>query len=67
LDHPLNLVSLCRGFWKGKWVSCHDDAEAGRITKADLACIVSAREGMLQDELEAELWRLYRLPKGAAG
>lgn len=27
LDHPWNLISLCRGFHKGIWVSCHEDAE----------------------------------------
>ena len=63
LDVPENLISLCRGFYQGKWVSCHDDAERGVIPKADLLAIIARRENMLQDEIEAYLWLLLRRPK----
>lgn len=54
LDHPWNLVSLCR--------SCHDDHHAGhRPLRIDLLAIVAAREGVTQDEITQELLRLRNL------
>ena len=66
IDHPLNLISLCRGYYRGKWVSCHDDAEAGRITKYDLLALVARREGVLQDEIITALEGIRRLSKWAS-
>lgn len=66
LDHRFNLVALCRGYHRGQWVSCHDEAEAGRITRADCLAVIAAREGVLQEEIEEELRRIRRLPKGSS-
>ena len=57
LDVRINLVSLCR--------TCHGEVHGGRIMRRDLLAIVAAREGMLQDDVEREIYRLRRLPKGA--
>ena len=59
LDHRYNLISL------GPWYSCtcHADAQANRITKADLLALVSAREGVLQSDIEDEINRLRRTPR----
>lgn len=56
LDIPWNLVALCR--WP-----CHEDAERGRITKADMLGVISAREGVPQDTIDAFLKRLRRSGK----
>ncbi len=64
MDHPWNLVSLCRGWTNGHWASCHDDAHSGRILKVSLLAIVAAREGLIQPQIERVLRRLYLAPKG---
>jgi len=56
LDVPLNLVSLCP--------DCHQGHHAGRRPlRCDLLALVAAREGLLQGDVEAELFRLRRAPK----
>lgn len=56
LDHPWNLVSLCR--------ADHDAHHQGNVpTRTDLLAIVAAREGVLQDDIIAELLRLRNLPR----
>ena len=58
LDHPWNVVGLCR--------RCHNDHHQGhRPLPCDLLLIVAHREGMLQDEIERELYRLIRLPRAS--
>lgn len=65
LDIPGNLVSLCRGYYRGQWVSCHDDAERGDITRESLLAVVAAREGVMQADILAEIKRVQALPKGS--
>lgn len=55
IDHKFNLISLC--------YLCHNDVHNGKILKCDLLAVVSRREGKLQDEIEAEVNRIRRLPK----
>jgi len=56
LDVRINLLSLCR--------ACHSAHHAGnRPLRCDLLAVVAAREGLLQDDIITELWRLYRAPK----
>jgi hypothetical protein len=55
LDVPINLIALCR--------QCHNQVHAGVIRRDDLLAIVALREGMLQDDIEAEINRLKRSPK----
>jgi hypothetical protein len=45
-DYRLFLLSLCR--------FCHDDAHAGKITRAELVAIVAAREGVTAEFIEEE-------------
>ncbi len=59
IDHPYNLVALGGPFD----CPCHDDAHRGRILRADFLVIIAAREGRLQDEIEAELDRIRRASK----
>lgn len=56
LDVRVNLVALCR--------VCHTLTHAGEIARYDLLAIIAVREGMLQDKIEEEVWRLRRLKKG---
>lgn len=55
LDHRWNLIALCR--------ACHNDVHAGHIRRADLLAMVAVREGVLQDQIEAEIYRLLRTAK----
>lgn len=55
LDHPWNLVALCR--------ACHQLVHQGQILRIDLWAIVAAREGVLQEAIERELWSILRLPR----
>jgi hypothetical protein len=57
LDLRINLIGLCR--------ECHNDVHLGHIARFDLLAVVAAREGMSQDVIEAEIYRLRRLPKEA--
>lgn len=52
LDVAINLIALC--------LQCHADFHNGRILRCDLLALVAAREGRLQGEIEAELYRLRR-------
>lgn len=65
MDHPWNLVAVCRGWTQTGWVSCHDDAQARRIHPATIAAIVSRRENVLQDTLEAGILALWNAAKGS--
>lgn len=51
MDVELNLISLCRGWTKTGWVSCHELAQAGEISSEDLLAKVAAREGLSQDDI----------------
>lgn len=55
LDHPYNLVALCR--------QCHTDAHFGHITRHDFLAIVAAREGVLQRDILEVLGTLRRMPR----
>lgn len=57
LDVRINLVAL-----GGPWdCDCHGRHHAGHEPlTCDLVALVAAREGLLQDELEREIWRLKR-------
>lgn len=61
LDVAINLVSLCAAFAGGD--NCHAAYHNGDIARYDLLAIVAYREGRLQHEIEAEIWRLRRLDK----
>jgi len=63
LDVPCNLAGLCRGYYCGLWVSCHQAAHEGRIHPADIQAIIARREGMLQDQIWEYLYELLRRPK----
>ena len=64
LDHPWNLVSLCRGWHHGNWVSCHDLAEATyKKSRHALLTIVAAREQVPKSEIRKELERLRKADK----
>lgn len=67
VDIPLNVIGLCRGFTKDGWVSCHQDADDGKITKAQLFAVVGKREGwtkpLAAEEVEAEVRRIIKEPK----
>ena len=65
IDHRFNLVSLCRGFVNGEFVSCHDQAERGVILRSELLEIVAKREKKQPSEIIAELERIRNLPKGS--
>ncbi len=58
LDIRINLIGLCRGFVCGRFVSCHDDAEAGIISREDLLDKVAAREGTTPAAIRDEIQRL---------
>ncbi len=58
-DIPLNLISLCSAFSGGE--NCHARYHAGQILREMLLAIVAKREGCLQSDIEAEIWRLRRL------
>lgn len=58
LDVRLNIAALCR--------ECHQGHHNGqRPLKCDLLALVAAREGCLQGDIEAEIWRLRRANQGA--
>lgn len=65
VDYRLNLIGLCRGFAKGGWVSCHDEADAGRITQESLWAVVAQREGIIESYtyLETIVQRIIRADK----
>jgi len=65
LDHPYNLVSMCRGFTNGGWKSCHEEAERHEITQAQLLNLVATRENVSPERIECELRRIRNLPKGS--
>jgi hypothetical protein len=58
LDHPYNLIALCRGFQNGAWISCHQRAQAGQITRREILAIVAARERLTPEDLLAFLIEL---------
>ena len=57
LNIRINLIGLCS--------VCHNDVQAGLITRIDLLAVVANREGMMQDQIEAEIWRLRKEPDHA--
>lgn len=57
LDVAINLIALCR--------ECHTLVHGGFILRRCLLAIVAQREGRLQDDIEAEIMLLRRLPKGS--
>lgn len=52
-DVRINLMGLCH--------VCHSRFHDGHIERADLLAIVAKREGVLQSDIEAEIYRLRRL------
>ena len=50
LDIRCNLIALDS--------RCHRMAEDGNIPRETILAIIAQREGMLQDEVQAEIWRL---------
>ena len=58
LDHPWNVVPLCR--------ECHNDHHQGqRPLPCDLLLMVAHREGVLQEDVERELYRILQLPRSS--
>ena len=57
IDLPLNLIGLC--------AECHQAVHDGHILRADLLAVVAQREGLMQQDIEAEVYRIRRLPKGS--
>ncbi len=55
LDVRINIIALCP--------PCHNATHAGIIMRPDLLAVVAAREGLLQSQIEEEIWRLRRTPK----
>jgi hypothetical protein len=55
LDVAINLTALC--------AICHRMVHDGHIARFDLLAIVAVREGMMQDKIEEEIYRLQRLKK----
>lgn len=47
LDHPWNLISLCR--------PCHNGAHAGAISRVSLLAVVAKREGKTPETIELKL------------
>lgn len=64
-DVRINLVSLGIGLWSGEAAChCHSEHHAGHEpTRIDLLAVVAAREDVMQDEIEAVMDLLARLPK----
>ncbi len=62
-DFVLNLIALCPVFTGN---NCHGLFHDGHITQKDFLAIVAAREGMLQDEVFAEIWRVINAPKSTS-
>lgn len=58
LDIRINLIALCR--------ICHNAYHSSHIMRTDLLAKVAAREGMLQDDIVSEIYRLRRSPRNAA-
>jgi hypothetical protein len=61
LDVRINLIAL--GSSAAFQCQCHTEVHAGTISRADLLLIVAQREGVLQGEIETEIYRLRREPK----
>jgi hypothetical protein len=59
LDIRVNLIGLC-GPWDG---NCHGLVHAGKVLRCNLLAVIAAREGCLQGDIEAEVYRLRRLAK----
>ncbi len=56
LDVRINLAALCH--------ECHRAHHDGhRPLRCDLLAVVAAREGLIQNEIEAEIMQLRRQPK----
>ena len=62
LDIRINLIAL--GSTPKFECPCHRKAEAKIISRDDLLIVVGLREGMAPEDIEAEIWRLQRAPKG---
>lgn len=61
IDSRLTLISLCRGFYRGEWVSCHEEAERGTIRKEKLEAKIAAREGCRTSDLRSAVKALLTL------
>ncbi len=62
LDVRINLISLCPAFVGQE---CHNQYHAGHILRCDLLAIVAKREGRLQTDIEAEIYKLRRARKAS--
>lgn len=63
LDIRVNLAPLCGAFSGGE--DCHQRKSDGHIAVFDLLAMIAQRERCLQDEIEAVIYLLRRLPKDA--
>lgn len=63
MDVPCNLIAL--GSTLCFQCPCHTEIHAGNIQRNDLLLIVARRERCLQGDIEAEVHRIRRLPKGS--
>ncbi len=61
LDIRINLIALGRT-QPFPLCPCHGEIHAGRIRREDLLLVVAQRDGLLQDEIEMEIYRLLREP-----
>lgn len=61
IDLPLNIILL------GSWLdcNCHGRFHDGHILRDDLLAVVAKREGLTQDEIREEVWRIRRLDRDA--
>ena len=60
LDIRINLIGL--GTVPPDGCGCHHAYHAGKIPRCDLLAVVAAREGLLQSDIEAAIYRLRRTP-----
>jgi len=56
VDHPSNLVALCR--------ACHRACESDVRVKAKVWAVVCAREGLTEEEIRQKVWDLRRKSDG---
>lgn len=64
LDVRINLIAL--GSSRLFACQCHQEIHAGRVSREDLLLIVSAREGLLQHQIEEQIYAMRRAPKEIA-
>lgn len=66
LDVRIGLISVCRGWYRGQWVSCHEECDRGAISRIDLLAIVAVRENTRSDCIDSVMRFLLRLDKHAS-